>query len=80
MTFVMHVQFTAQSNPTMENFLSFDEVMELGYASKIEQMELFQEINEEEVEVVEQVGGGHEAMPVMMEGWHQICEASSSRK
>jgi hypothetical protein len=51
----------------MENFLSFDEVMELGYAWEIEQMEVFPTIMEEEVEVVEQVGGGHEVVPVMVE-------------
>ena len=60
----------------MERFLSFDEVMELGYASKIEQMEVFQEIKEKEVEMVEQVSGGH----VMVEEGHQICVASSSCK
>ena len=60
----------------MEKFWSFDEVMELGYASKIEQMEVFQEIKEKEVEMVEQVSGGH----VMVEEGHQICVASSSCK
>ena len=64
----------------MENFLSFDEVMELGYAWDIEQMEVFQAIMEEEVEVVEQVGGRLEVMPIMVEEGHQTCVASSSRK
>ena len=73
---VMLVQRTARSRPTMERFLSFDEVMERGYASKIEQMEVFQEIKEKEVEMVEQVSGGH----VMVEEGHQICVASSSCK
>jgi hypothetical protein len=50
--------FTHRSRPTMENFLSSDEVMELGYARDIEQMEVFPTIMEEEVEVVEQVYGG----------------------
>ena len=59
----------------MEKFLSFDEVMDLGYASKIEQ-----EIKEEEVEMVEQDNGGHEAVHVMVEEGHQICVASSSCK
>jgi hypothetical protein len=54
----------------MENFLSFDEVMELGYAREIEQMEVFPTIMEEEVEVVEQVYGGHEVVPVMVEEGH----------
>ena len=64
----------------MENFLSFDEVMELGYAWDIEQMEVFQAIMEEEVEVVQQVGGCREVVPVMVVEGHQICVASSSRK
>jgi hypothetical protein len=63
---VILVQFTHRSRPTMENFLSFDEVMKLGYAWEIERMEVFPAIMEEEVEVVEQVGGGHEVVPVMM--------------
>ena len=67
---VILVQFTHRSRPTMENFLSFDEVMELGYAREIEQMEVFPTIMEEEVEVVEQVGGGHEVVPVMVEEGH----------
>jgi hypothetical protein len=61
---VILVQFTHRSRPTMEKFLSFDEVMEVGYAWEIEQMEVFPAIMEEEVEVV---GGGHEVVPVMME-------------
>ena len=64
---VILVQFTHRSRQTMENFLSFDEVMELGYAGEIEQMEVFPTIMEEEVEVVEQVGGGHEVVHVMVE-------------
>jgi hypothetical protein len=57
----------------MENFLSFDEVMELGYAYEIEQMKVFPTImgEEEEVEVVEQVGGGHEVVHVMVEEGHR---------
>ena len=73
------VQFTAPSRPTMENFSSCDEFMELAYASKIEQLEVFQEIKED-VKVVGQFGGGHEAGPVIVEGGHQICAASSSGK
>jgi hypothetical protein len=61
---VILVQFTHRSRPTMGNFLSFDEVIELGYAWEIEQMEVFPAIMEEEVEVV---GGGHKVVPVMME-------------
>jgi hypothetical protein len=64
----------------MENFLSFDEVMELGYASKIEQMEVFQAIKEQDMEVVEQVCGGNEVVPLMVEEGHQIFAASSSSK
>jgi hypothetical protein len=68
---VILVQFTHRSRQTMENFLSFDEVMELGYASEIEQMEVFPAIMEEEVEVVEQVYGGHEVVHVMVEEGHR---------
>jgi hypothetical protein len=68
---VILVQFTHRSRPTMENFLSFDEVRELGYAWEIEQMEVFPTIMEEEVEVVEQVYGGHEVVPVMVEEGHR---------
>ena len=63
----------------MENFLGFDEVIELGCAPKVEQMELFQEIKEE-VEVVGQFGGGHGDVPILVEEGQQICAASSSRK
>jgi hypothetical protein len=80
MIFVMLVQFITRSTPTMKNFLSFDEVMELGYASKIEQMEVFQAIKEQDVEVVEQVCGGNEVVPLMVEEGHQIFAASSSSK
>ena len=64
----------------MENFLGFDEVMEHGYASNIEQMEVFQAIEEEEADVVQQVSGGHEAVLVMLEEGREIFAASSSRK
>lgn len=68
------------SNQPMEDFLGFDEVM-VGYASNSEQMEVFPTIKEEETEVVEQVGGGHEvATPITVEGGHPICVASSSSK
>ena len=68
------------SDQPMEDFLSFDEVM-VGYASNSEQMEVFPTIKEEETEVVERVGGGHEAAtPIMVEGGHPICAASSSSK
>ena len=55
----------------MENFSSLDKVMELGYALEIEQMEVFPTIMEEEEEVVEQVYGGHEVVPVMVEEGHR---------
>ena len=64
----------------MENSLSFDEVMELGYALKIEQIEVVQAIKEHDVEVVEQVCGGNEVVPLMVEEGHQISAASSSSK
>ena len=68
------------SNQPMEDFLSFDKVM-ASYASNSEQMEMFPTIKEEETEVVEQVGGGHEvATPTTVEGGHPICVASSSSK
>jgi hypothetical protein len=76
----MLVQFTTQSRPIMKNFLSFDEAMELGCASKFEQIEVFQAIKEQDVEVVEQVCGGNEVVPLMVEEGHQIFAASSSSK
>ena len=64
----------------MEDFLSFDEVMGV-YASNIEQIEVFPTINEEETEVAQQVGGGHEStMNIMVDGGHPICALSSSCK
>ena len=64
----------------MEDFLSFDEVMGV-YSLNIEPGKVFPTIKEEDMEVVEQVDGGHEAtMNIMMDGGHPKCAASSSSK
>ena len=82
MLMIMSCLFSVLFDPyqPMENFLSFNEVMGV-HASNIEQMEVFPAIKKEDMEVVEQVDGGHEAtMNIMMDRGHPICATSSSSK
>ena len=82
MFMLMSCLFSVLLNPNqpMEDFLSFDEVMGV-YSLNIEPGKVFPTIKEEDMEVVEQVDGGHEAtMNIMMDGGHPKCAASSSSK